>query len=110
MPAFLLAAIFLIVFVVWIPIFPARSSVTDGMAWLDLMRARALPACTRAIAMAAYAVRMLRDNLIEVLESDYVRMAELKGLSRLQVLVMHALPNALEIGRASCRERVCQYV
>ena len=45
--------------------------------------------------MAAYAVRMLRDNLIEVLESDYVRMAELKGLTRLQVLIMHALPNAL---------------
>jgi peptide/nickel transport system permease protein len=94
-PDFLLAAIFLILFVVWIPIFPARSSISDGMAWLDLVRTLALPACTLAIAMAAYAVRMLRDNLIEVLESDYVRMAELKGLSRLQVLILHALPNAL---------------
>ena len=34
-------------------------------------------------------------NLIEVLESDYVRMAELKGLSPRLVLLRHALPNAL---------------
>jgi peptide/nickel transport system permease protein len=44
--------------------------------------------------MAVYAVRMLRDNLIEILDSDFVRMAELKGLSRRQVLLRHALPNA----------------
>ena len=37
----------------------------------------------------------LRDNLIEVLDSDYIRMAELKGLSRRRVLLRHALPNAL---------------
>jgi peptide/nickel transport system permease protein len=54
-----------------------------------------LPALTLAIVMAVYAVRMLRDNLIEVLDSDYVRMAELKGLSRARVLLRHALPNAL---------------
>ena len=47
------------------------------------------------IAMAIPAIRMLRDNLIEVLDSDYVRMAELKGLSRIRVLLRHALPNAL---------------
>ena len=40
-----------------------------------------------AIVMAVYAVRMLRDNLIEVLDSDYIRMAELKGLSRRHVLL-----------------------
>ena len=54
-----------------------------------------LPALTLAIVMAVYAVRMLRDNLIEVLDSDYVRMAELKGLSAGRVLLRHALPNAL---------------
>jgi peptide/nickel transport system permease protein len=54
-----------------------------------------LPAVTLAIVMAVYAVRMLRDNLIEVLDSDYVRMAELKGLPPHRVLLRHALPNAL---------------
>jgi len=45
--------------------------------------------------MAVYAVRMLRDNLIEVLDSDYIRMAELKGMSARRVLLRHALPNSL---------------
>ena len=45
--------------------------------------------------MTAYAVRMMRENLIEVLDSDYVRMARLKGLPRRKVLLRHALPNAL---------------
>ena len=45
--------------------------------------------------MAIAAVRMLRDNLIEVLDSEYVRMAELKGLPSRAVLLRHALPNAL---------------
>jgi peptide/nickel transport system permease protein len=40
-------------------------------------------------------VRMLRDNLIEVLDSEYVRMAELKGLPPRAVVLRHALPNAL---------------
>jgi peptide/nickel transport system permease protein len=45
--------------------------------------------------MAIYAVRMLRDNLVEVLDSAYVRMAELKGLPLRLVIIRHALPNAL---------------
>ena len=45
--------------------------------------------------MAVYAVRMLRDNLIEVLESHYIRMAELKGLPRHLVMLRHAVVNAL---------------
>ena len=48
-----------------------------------------------AIPMAVYATRMLRDNLIEVLKSEYIRMATLKGLSRGSVLLRHALPNAI---------------
>ena len=53
-----------------------------------------LPAVTLAIVMAVYAVRMLRDNLIEVLDPDYVRMAELKGVPMRRIVWRHALPNA----------------
>jgi len=94
-PDFLLAAILIIVFVVWIPWFPAKSVLRSGMGFLDILNTLVLPAFTLAIVMASYAVRMLRDNLVEVLESDYVRMAELRGLSSRFVLIHHALPNAL---------------
>jgi peptide/nickel transport system permease protein len=95
MPDFLLATILLFTFVVLVPILPAISLVDHSSSALDYLRAMTLPALTLAIVMAVYAVRMLRDNLIEVLDSDYVRMAELKGLSARRVLLRHALPNAL---------------
>jgi peptide/nickel transport system permease protein len=95
MPDFLLATILLLVFVIYVPMLPAISLVDQSSSALEYLRAMTLPALTLAIVMAVYAVRMLRDNLIEVLDSDYVRMAELKGLSARRVLLRHALPNAL---------------
>jgi peptide/nickel transport system permease protein len=95
MPDFLLATILLLVFVIYVPVLPAISLVDQSSSALEYLRAMTLPALTLAIVMAVYAVRMLRDNLIEVLDSDYVRMAELKGLSARRVLLRHALPNAL---------------
>ena len=94
-PDFLLGTLLLIVFVITVPIFPAMSLVDQSSGLAQYLRAVTLPAVTLAIVMAVYAVRMLRDNLIEVLDSEYVRMAELKGLPRRQVLLRHALPNAL---------------
>lgn len=95
MPDFLLGTILLFTFVVLVPVLPAMSLVDESSTALDYFRAMTLPAITLAIIMAVYAVRMLRDNLIEVLDSDYIRMAELKGLSARRVLLRHALPNAL---------------
>ena len=95
MPDFLLGTILLILFVIMVPLLPAMSLVDETSGVGEYLRAMTLPAVTLAIVMAVYAVRMLRDNLIEVLDSDYVRMAELKGLSARRVLLRHALPNAL---------------
>lgn len=95
MPDFLLATILLVLFVIEIPLLPAMSTVDQSSTALHYARAIVLPALTLALVMAVYAVRMLRDNLIDVLQADFVRMAELKGLSRRRVLLRHALPNAL---------------
>ena len=45
--------------------------------------------------MTPYVVRIMRASMIEVLESDYVEMARLKGLPERTVIIRHALPNAL---------------
>ena len=95
MPDFLLGTLLLVTFCVAIPLLPAISMVDESSSALHYLRAMTLPAVTLAIAMAIAAVRMLRDNLIEVLDSEYVRMAELKGLPARAVLLRHALPNAL---------------
>lgn len=94
-PDFLLGTLLMIAFVITWQWFPAVAAVRDLTPAGEYLRAIVLPAVTLAIVMAVYAARMLRDNLIEVLDAEYIRMAELKGLSRLAVLLRHALPNAL---------------
>ena len=55
-----------------------------------------LPILTLIIAVAPYVARIMRASMIEVLESDYVEMARLKGVPERIVLIRrHALPNAL---------------
>lgn len=45
--------------------------------------------------MSAILARMIRSSVLEVLNEDYIRTAYAKGLSRRQVVLRHALPNAL---------------
>lgn len=54
-----------------------------------------LPALTLGTALAAILSRMIRASLLEVLNEDYVRTAYAKGLTTRQVVVGHALRNAL---------------
>ncbi len=95
LPDFIIGTIFLILFVVFIPILPVVSLVGEYTNFWEWVKALIMPAVTLALIMSVYAVRMLRDNLIEVLDSDYVLMARLKGLPKYKVLIKHALPNAI---------------
>jgi peptide/nickel transport system permease protein len=54
-----------------------------------------LPAATLVLAVTPYISRIMRGSMIEVLESDYVTMARLKGLSERTVIWRHAVPNAI---------------
>ncbi len=94
-PDYLLASIMLILFVVVIPVLPSTSLVTDASGFWDWVRALILPSVVLAISISIYAIRLLRDGLIDVLSRDYVRMAELKGMPLRVVLWRHAFPNAI---------------
>lgn len=93
-PVYVSGILFLILFAVTIPIFPVIAEI-EFKSFVETLHILTLPAITLAIVTSVYAIRMLRDNLIEVFGSDYVRMATLKGLPRHQVVLRHALPNAL---------------
>jgi peptide/nickel transport system permease protein len=90
-----LGTLLIFVFAVSLGWFPALSFIDPGTSFGGKLHALVLPAVTLTVGMAVYAIRMLRDNLIEVLESEYVRMATLKGVPRWRVVLGHALPNAL---------------
>ncbi len=43
----------------------------------------------------AYTLRMMRGNLLDVMNAQYVETAKAKGLSRRRIMIVHAIPNAL---------------
>ncbi len=95
LPEFVIGTTLIYLFAVNIPLFPVMSQVQTAKTPLEAIRMTTLPAITLMIVMAVYSIRMLRDNLIDVLESEYIRMATLKGLPRWRVVIFHALPNSL---------------
>jgi peptide/nickel transport system permease protein len=95
LPEFVLGTLLIFVFAVQLSVAPALSIVNPGDSLAARLQATVLPAVTLMVAMAVYAIRMLRDSLIDVLESEYVRMATLKGVPRWRVVWRHALPNAV---------------
>jgi peptide/nickel transport system permease protein len=74
---------------------PAVSDVSPDKPISQQLSLFVLPALTLTLAVAPYMIRILRASTIEVLESEYVMMARLKGLPERLVLNRHALPNAL---------------
>ena len=76
----------------WMPAVSRVDSEVPLSQQLDLF---VLPAITLCIAVVPYISRMLRASTIEVLESEYVMMARLKGLSGNLVLWRHSMPNAI---------------
>jgi peptide/nickel transport system permease protein len=75
--------------------FPAVSLLApDEKAWSN-PSVVVLPAATLVLAVTPYISRIMRGSMIEVLESEYVTMARLKGLAGRTVIWRHAVPNAI---------------
>lgn len=96
LPEFVIGIILVVLFAVtvfrWLP---AVSYLNPRAPVLSQLRLFLLPAIALSLSVIPYVSRMLRASTIEVLESDYVMMARLKGLSGNTVLWRHALPNAI---------------
>ena len=75
--------------------FPANSSIDPESTFLQSLPYLILPAITVSLTGLGYVARMTRSGTIDVLRSDYVRAAELKGLPGSQVLIRHVLRNSL---------------
>jgi oligopeptide transport system permease protein len=82
-PNFVLGPILVLVFSLWIYIFPPAR-------WGGIM-SLVLPVVTLAMIYAAYIARLTRAGMLEVMRSDYIRTARAKGLAEWKVLLKHAL-------------------
>jgi len=74
---------------------PAVSLIAPGEHAWNQPNSVVLPAVTLILAVTPYISRIMRGSMVEVLESEYVTMARLKGLSNRTVIWRHAVPNAI---------------
>ena len=96
MPEFVVGALLTVLFAtnIW-HLVPSVSRIRPGQSpWSDL-DGLVLPVLTLVFAVTPHVGRTMRAAMIDVLESDYVEMARLKGLPERSVLWRHAFPNAL---------------
>jgi len=95
LPEFVTATLFVLVAADWLQLLPATGYVAFSEDPLGAIAHLTLPVITVSVILIAHVSRMVRSELVDVLQSDYVRAARLKGLTRRQVLFKHALRNAL---------------
>jgi peptide/nickel transport system permease protein len=74
---------------------PAVSLLPPGTKAWEEPKVVVLPAATLVLAVTPYISRIMRGSMVEVLESEYVTMARLKGLPERHVIWRHAVPNAV---------------
>jgi peptide/nickel transport system permease protein len=74
---------------------PPVSMVPPGASVLSQPKILVLPVATLVLVIFPYVFRMTRVTMIDVLDSEFMEMAALKGLSRWRMVMVHALPNAV---------------
>ncbi|MBD9659919.1 MULTISPECIES: ABC transporter permease subunit [Pantoea] len=94
-PEFVTATLVLLLFAdVW-QILPATGYVPLSENVVSGIQHLILPSVTVALILVAHVSRMVRSEMVDVLHTDYIRAAWLKGLSRRRILWRHALRNGL---------------
>lgn len=90
-PSFVVGILLILAFSMGLKLLPAVSFAPTPAAIV-------LPVVTLVLGWAPLTARMIRAGIVDVLDSDFVQLARLKGLPERQVLRRHILPNALVPG------------
>jgi len=95
LPEFVTALLLIALFSRVLGWLPASSSIAPNSSFAQAFPSLILPGLTVSLTSLAYVLRMTRSETAEVLRTDYVRTAYLKGLRPSQVLFGHVLRNSL---------------
>ncbi|MGE9549720.1 ABC transporter permease [Erwinia amylovora] len=94
-PEFLVATVAVFIFAVKLHWVPAMSLGSTHQDFLGFLRTFALPVITLCCVVVAQMARMTRAAIVNQMDSPYLEMTLLKGVSPLRAMLRHALPNAV---------------
>ena len=94
-PEFVAATILVLIFSIWLGWLPAVVLTPADAPALEFFPEFVPASIILTMVMVAHIMRMVRSSVIEVMASDYVQMATLKGVPYWRVVFRHALPSAL---------------
>ena len=102
-PIFLIAILLIYVFAIelnWLPSYGRGQTVNvwgweSGLLTLDGLRHLVLPTTALTALMLPLFVRLIRSEMMEVLQTEYVKFAWAKGLPRVRIWFVHAFKNTL---------------
>jgi oligopeptide transport system permease protein len=86
-PSFIVGTLLLYIFGIWLKWLPAIGLKTPAHY--------IMPAFALSLSPMSYITRLLRANMLDVIDQDYIKTARAKGLSRNKVVLKHALRNSI---------------
>jgi peptide/nickel transport system permease protein len=95
LPGFVTATVLIYIFAIKLEWFPAITLVPTNVPVIELLPTIVLPIITLTLIMVAHILRLVRTNMIDVMTSDYIQMARLKGVPARKLIFKHGLPNAM---------------
>jgi peptide/nickel transport system permease protein len=101
-PEYWIGIILILVFAVWIPIFPAGLQMSPGVDFanwwdqaVDVLDHLILPATAMTLMLLGQYFLIMRSSMVDVLTEDFVTVKRATGLPWNRVVRSHAVPNAL---------------
>ena len=103
LPTFVIGILFIYLFAVILGILPSfgRGEVvslgywTTGFLTLSGLKAIILPSVTLSLFQMTYIIRLVRAEMMEILQTDYIKFARARGISEKSIHYKHALKNGL---------------
>jgi len=103
LPTFVIGILFIYLFAVILGILPSfgRGTVVDlgfwttGLLTLSGLKAIILPSVTLSLFQMTYIIRLVRAEMMEILQTDYIKFARARGISERSIHYKHALKNGL---------------
>lgn len=93
-PSFVLGLLLVLVFGVWLRMFPVAGYVNPFADPIGGLRTLILPAVALGTVVSAYITRTTRAAVLDVLHADYIDAARSRGVSESRLLFSHTLKNA----------------